>query len=234
MKQLIVTILVLFLSFQLGYAQMIDDNTIIKDESGKKIEVSKLMDLMKTGEWALEGVKDADGNLEYVQLRKASNDQKRKMAEMPKETDPTDLIGKKAPKFSVKDINGNMISSQEIEGKVLVLNFWFIACSPCVAEIPELNKVYQKYKDNSNVVFASITFDGQEQVKSFLKKRPINYPVIPDARNISNLFNISSFPTNIVIDKEGNYSDYLIGGSSHIGEEISASIENALKSKKKQ
>jgi len=56
-------------------------------------------------------------------------------------------------------------------------NFWFIACKPCIAEIPELNEIHDKYKNNKDVVFASITFDKKDKVEKFLKNTPIKYAV---------------------------------------------------------
>lgn len=206
----------------------IDENTIIKDTSGKKVELSELMDMMNSGEWGMDPVNDSEGKLLYLQLRKASDGEKMKMKEMPMGHNDSDLIGKQAPDFKITDINGNEISTKDAKGKVIVLNFWFIACKPCVAEIPDLNKVYEKYKTDPNVVFASITFDNLDQVKSFLQQNPIAYPIVADGKEMANLFKISGYPTNIVIDKNGNYFDYLMGGHPQIGSQISNSIKKAL------
>ncbi len=144
----------------------------------------------------------------------------------------SDLIGKRAPDFRMKDINGNLISSKNTKGKIVVFNFWFAACKPCIKEIPELNEVYEKYKADTNVVFASITFDKLDRVNTFLKKHPIQYPVVADAKDICDVFKTTGYPTNIVIDKRGNYFEYITGGFSQIGHQISSSIQNALDNKK--
>lgn len=128
----------------------------------------------------------------------------------------------------MKDSKGNHISSENTKGKVVVLNFWLAACKPCIAEIPELNEVYEKYKNDTNVVFVSITFEKQEKVETFLTKHPIKYPVVSDSKEMCELFKISGYPTNIVIDKNGNYYDYISGGFTQIGHQISNSIQNAL------
>jgi thiol-disulfide isomerase/thioredoxin len=199
MKQIVFIILsVLFISLQYCYSQeipedaiMIDENTIIKDESGNKVEMFKLMELMNSGEWSMDPVNDKEGKLLYMQLRKATEEEKKMMLEMPMQGNGSDLIGKKAPDFKMIDINGNTISSENTKGKVIVLNFWFTACKPCISEIPELNEVYEKYKKDTNMVFASITFDKQDKVNSFLKKFPIKYPVVSDAKEICDLFKIA-------------------------------------------
>ena len=78
------------------------------------------------------------------------------------------------------------------------------------------------------MVFASITFEKQANVKSFLEKHPLQYPIVSDAKDICNLFEVSGYPTNIVIDKNGHYYDLIMGGYPHIDEHITTSIENAM------
>jgi len=239
MKQIVFIILsVLFISLQSCYSQeipdgaiMIDENTIIKDESGKRVEMVKFMELMNSGEWTMDPVNDSEGKLQYMQLRKATEEEKKMMTQMPIQENSSDLIGKSAPDFKMIDINGNTILSKNIKGKVVVLNFWFTSCKPCISEIPELNAVYEKYKKDTNVVFASITFNKREEVNKFLKKHTIKYPVISDARDACELFKVTGYPTNIVIDKNGNYFDYISGGFPQIGHQISNSIQDALDNK---
>ena len=81
------------------------------------------------------------------------------------------------------------------------------------------------------MVFASITFNNRDEVNSFLKKYPIKYPVVSNAKEICDLFKATGYPTNIVIDKNGNYFDYISGGFPQIGHQISNSIQNALNNK---
>ena len=240
MKQILfIMITVLLISMQYVYSQeipegaiMLDENTIIKDEVGNKVEMFKLMELMNSGEWTMNPVNDSEGKLQYMQLRKATEEEKKMMAQMPMQENSSELIGKSAPDFMMTDINGKTISSENTKGKVVVLNFWFTSCKPCVSEIPELNEVYEKYKKDTNVIFTSITFDKQDKVNSFLKKYPIKYPVVSDAKEICDLFKITGYPTNIVIDKNGKYFDYISGGFPQIGHHISNSIQNALENNK--
>lgn len=154
------------------------------------------------------------------------------MTQMSMQENSYDLIGENVPNFKMTDINGNIISSENTKGKVVVLNFWFTDCKPCISEIPELNEVYEKYKKNTNVIFASVTFDKKDKVNLFLKEHPIKYPVVTDARKICDLFKTIGYPTNIVIDKKGKYFDYTSGGFPQIGNQISNSIQNALEEKK--
>ena len=240
MKQIFfIGLTILFCSIRHGYGQntpenpsMLNENTIIKDESGNIVEMFKLMELMNSGDMTLEPIKNIEGTLQYLQLRKATEEEKKMMAKMPLPGINDNLIGQKVPDFKMKDINGNIISSEMTKGKVVVLNFWFTTCKPCVYEIPELNKVYEKYKTDANVVFASITFDKLERVNLFLKNHPLKYPVVSDAKEICDLFRTTGYPTNLIVDKGGNYYSYISGVYPTVGHHISSSIQNALDGKK--
>ena len=60
--------------------------------------------------------------------------------------------GKALPAIDYKDLDGNMYTQQTIKGKILVLNFWFIGCTTCVAEMPDLNKLVDQYKSRRDVL----------------------------------------------------------------------------------
>ena len=100
--------------------------------------------------------------------------------------DLTDTNKCKSPYFELEDVNYKKIKQTDLIGKVVVLNFWSPACGPCVAEIPELNKVVRKYKFE-NVRFIGITpfnqwgktMDKYKEFKEYLKKKEFLYTVCP-------------------------------------------------------
>jgi len=136
------------------------------------------------------------------------------------------MLDKPAPDFELKDLQGNSWSLQELRGKVVVLNFWFTSCAPCIQEMPELNKLVQSYK-SKEVVFLAMTFNDTKQVNTFLQKNTFSYTILPDSREVNNKYQVSSYPTSIVIDKEGNVKK-IMGSSPKIREDLEATI-NALK-----
>lgn len=232
-RLLVILILIINITVQNIEAQSIkiDNTTIIKDADGKKIDVDTFSKMMQSENWTISQQKDSDGN-NYIQLEKASPETKKRMKElMTKQLRRSNLKGKPAVPFEMTDMEGNTITTESTKGKVVVLNFWFIACKPCIAEIPELNEVHEKYKDNKDVVFASITFDKKDKVEKFLKNTPIHYPVVPYQRITISRFGVSSYPTNIVIGKDGKILDSMTGGFSGIGKQIEKAIETALKGK---
>jgi peroxiredoxin len=136
-------------------------------------------------------------------------------------------IGTPAINFEISDLNGNMFKLAELRGKVVVLNFWFIGCKPCVLEMPDLNGLKAKY-NTADIVFAGITFDNINQVKTFLKKTPFNYTILTNAKEICKKWGVSAFPTNIIIDKQGIVRFEKIGLSKNIQSDLDASIKSLL------
>jgi thiol-disulfide isomerase/thioredoxin len=116
----------------------------------------------------------------------------------------TRLEGTPLPAFSFTDINGKQYSNQSLMGKYVVINCWFISCSPCVKEIPELNQLVKKYKNNQNIVFLAIGFDGKQEITDFNKEKKFAYNLVYDGKNyLQNNVGIASYPTHIFIDKAG-------------------------------
>lgn len=235
MKQLFYTLLIcLLFTVNVSYAQdggqiQIDEKTIIKNEKGEIISLTSFMKMMPTGDWSITQKKDKDGKM-YIQLKKSNAEEKAMMLKMMSGSKGEESrVGKKAPDFQFTDINGNIISSENTKGKIVVLNFWFTTCKPCINEIPELNEVYAKYKDNKDIVFASISFEKQDKVERFLKKKPINYPVVANSKVEIGKFAFNGYPTNVVIGKDGKYAEFITGGFPGIGEHIDTSITEALK-----
>lgn len=113
-----------------------------------------------------------------------------------------EMLNNPAPEFELKDLEGKTWSLKKLRGKIVILNFWFTSCAPCIKEIPELNKLVDEYK-NKNVVFLGLTYNTPQHVENFLKKRAFNYIQLPNAGEINNKYSIFYFPTSFVIDKNG-------------------------------
>lgn len=135
------------------------------------------------------------------------------------------MLNKPAPDFGLKDLQGNRWSLKELRGKIVVLNFWFTSCAPCIQEMPDLNQLVQSY-ESKNVVFLGLTYNDAKQVNTFLQKRSFSYTLLPDSREVDNKYQVSSWPTSIVIDKDGNVKK-IVGSSPKIREELDTVI-NAL------
>lgn len=136
-----------------------------------------------------------------------------------------------APSFRKTALDGQVFDTGELKGKVVVLNLWFIACPPCVAEIPELNRLAEEFKD---VTFLGLALDSKDDLEKFLKDTPFRYHIIPDAGDVvlSSFrsgdgpgFSVA-FPLHVVIDKTGKV--VFKGGSKTVGD-LKTAIEKAVK-----
>jgi peroxiredoxin len=111
--------------------------------------------------------------------------------------------GMRAPEFTVRTVDGKTISYDDLKGKVVVLNLWFIGCPVCRAIKPELNELRARFNGNPDVVFLAMTADPIGEVKRYLGKEQFNYIQAADAGGAMKLFAFSGYPKNIIIGKTG-------------------------------
>ena len=115
-----------------------------------------------------------------------------------------EMEGKPFPKFSFKDLDGNLVSNESMKGKIIVIKCWYIHCAACIKEFPDVNQQVEKYKDRKDIVFLSLAEDTPEQLKVFLARKPLSYSVIPNMKIYMNeTLNLNAFPTHFILNKEG-------------------------------
>lgn len=154
----------------------------------------------------------------------------KEIARTARKTVLKDKLGEEFPHFEVRDIKGNAYSKAALEGKVVVVNFWFIGCAPCEMERPELNDIYLTYKDHPEVVFISFARNQQEQLRKFLARKEFLYPVVPLDEELIRKFEINGYPQNQLIGKDGRYFFNSKAAGIGSGIIIRRAIEEALKS----
>ncbi|MCP4374360.1 MAG: TlpA family protein disulfide reductase [Deltaproteobacteria bacterium] len=121
--------------------------------------------------------------------------------------------GMPAPNFTLPDINGKMVSLTDYRGKVVFLNIWATWCSPCVEEMPSMEKLYQELKGESFEILAvSIDVSGAKAVLPFMKKHKLSFPALLDTKGaIKNLYQTTGIPESFIIDKNGINEKKIIG-----------------------
>ncbi len=106
--------------------------------------------------------------------------------------------------FTVTDLDGKTHTSSDWRGKVVLVNFWATWCPPCLAEIPALVALQEKYRDELLIVGISEDQADVEFVKTFGAERNINYPLVMSTPELRELFpGILALPTTFVLDREG-------------------------------
>jgi peroxiredoxin len=105
--------------------------------------------------------------------------------------------------FTLTDLQGKPWHLKELNGKVVLVNFWATWCPPCRKEMPDLEALYEKYKDRGLVVL-SISDEESAKVAPFIAERKISYPILLDpGRKVNELFQIEGIPKTFVYDREG-------------------------------
>lgn len=122
-----------------------------------------------------------------------------------------------APSWTLKDVDGKLVSSDQFKGKVIVVDFWATWCGPCRVEIPGYIELQKKYGDDLAIVGVSVDAppSGARKVKDFVAKNGINYTVVMSNDEVLEAFGgaegISAIPTTFIIDREGKIRDRKVG-----------------------
>ena len=123
--------------------------------------------------------------------------------------EPADLgdtaprIGKPLADFTLPDLQGHAVQLAALRGKVVFVNVWATWCPPCRKEMPDLQALYDKYKDQGFVVLA-ISDEEMAKVAPFIGQRGISYPVLLDpGRKVNEEFMVEGIPKSFVYDREG-------------------------------
>lgn len=120
-----------------------------------------------------------------------------------KESDPASVVvGNRAPDFALMSIDGTTVNSSSLQGEVVILNFWATWCSPCQAEIPELNQIAATSR--AKVVGIALDENGVEAIEPFVKQHAINYPVLIGDQELFGRFNGVGIPYTLLLDRQQN------------------------------
>jgi peroxiredoxin len=105
--------------------------------------------------------------------------------------------------FTLTELGGKTWTLKEQRGKVVVLNFWATWCPPCRKEMPDLETLYQQFKDQGLVILA-ISDEDAGKVRPFIAQQKVTYPILLDpGRKVSELFQIEGIPKTFVYDRTG-------------------------------
>jgi thiol-disulfide isomerase/thioredoxin len=118
-----------------------------------------------------------------------------------------DVVGEEtltsAPAFTLPDLDGKQMKSAELKGQVVVLDFWATWCGPCLAELPTFNRIHEKYAGRGvKVVGIAVQSGWSEDVKPYLEKYGIKYPILIGDDDIVEKYGVFGFPTTYILNKE--------------------------------
>ena len=121
-----------------------------------------------------------------------------------------------APDFTLHAMGGSNLRLKEQRGRVVMVNFWATWCGPCRQEMPQLNRLYEKYKSSGFVLLGVNVDDDVAKAAELAAKLGVTFPVLLDTeKTVSKLYDVSTMPSTVIIDRDGKvryvHKGYLTG-----------------------
>lgn len=133
-------------------------------------------------------------------------------------------VNSRAPDFTLTDLDGNQVRLRDFRGQVVFLNFWATWCPPCRAEMPEIEAVYQQYRDQGVVVIGIDLRESPEVVRRFVEEGGYSWTFVIDTTGEVGLaYRINAIPASYFIDADG------IIRAVHAGAMTRGGMESRLK-----
>lgn len=135
---------------------------------------------------------------------------------------PKDTI---APAWSFPSLTDQVVSLESLKGKIVLIDFFYKSCFPCMQALPALQSLHEKYKDKGLVVIGLDPYDDKEDdLAAFLAKRDVDYTILYATKEIANAYRVSGYPTIYLISKDGRILDAQVG----YGEGVEAKLEEII------
>jgi thiol-disulfide isomerase/thioredoxin len=131
--------------------------------------------------------------------------------------------------FSLPLLQGGRTELSAYQGKIVLLNFWATWCPPCRAEMPSMETLYKRFKDQGLEILAVDCAEEKTVVERFMQNSKYSYPVLLDADGtVSNLYGIEALPTTFILNREGKIIARIVGSLRWNDPKIITAIEAAL------
>ena len=131
-----------------------------------------------------------------------------------------------APDFTLRTLNGGPnLRLAEQRGRVVMVNFWATWCGPCRQEMPQLDRLYQKYKSSGFVLLGVNVDEDARKASDVAAKLGVTFPVLLDTdKAVSKLYDLSTMPSTVIIDRDGKvryfHRGYLAGYEDNYDKQI--------------
>jgi thiol-disulfide isomerase/thioredoxin len=136
---------------------------------------------------------------------------------------------KPLPALKLQDFDGKSISSDQFKGHIIVLDFWATWCGPCIAEIPSLNRLQEKYASKGvKVVGVALASGEADEVKPFVGKNKMKYTVLMGDDDQVYDLNVLAFPTTYLVTRDMKVFRKYLGAGPRKEAELEADIQKLL------
>jgi thiol-disulfide isomerase/thioredoxin len=128
-----------------------------------------------------------------------------------------------------EQLDGQKFEFSKTRGKVVFLNLWATWCPPCVAEMPAIQELYDRYKDNAQVMFLMVSNEDKTKVEAFIKKKGYTFPVYINHYRLPEVFQSNSIPVTFVVSKTGEIVINQVGAANWSGSKMQEVMDNLIK-----
>jgi peroxiredoxin len=114
------------------------------------------------------------------------------------------VAGQEAPDFTLKSGSGKNLRLRELRGEVVLVNFWATWCGPCRQEMPQLNRLYDQYRQAGFTLLGVNIDDSPEAARVLMRKLGVKFPVLFDTdKRVSRRYDVDAMPATLLIDRDG-------------------------------
>jgi len=110
-----------------------------------------------------------------------------------------------APNFTLDTMGGGEMSLADLTGQVVMINFWATWCGPCRQEMPQLEALFQRYKDLGFTILGVNVEEDASGAGRFLGATPVSFPILLDPKSeVSERYQVVAMPSTVIVDRAGN------------------------------
>lgn len=137
--------------------------------------------------------------------------------------------GTEAPDWTLYDTDDKKASLSQLKGKIVLLDFFFVGCGPCMQALTPLDKFYEKYQNKDFVILSISDRDSKKLVAELKKAQRIKNQMYPNGGDAAKLYHVSAAPTFYLIDKNGKIANVILGYYDDFEKKMTVAIDNLLK-----
>lgn len=197
--------------------------SILKDENGRRmwlITGVTLSEKAKTYAIPVSQVDDAD-----YWLRQAGQTETFMQIRAEATAGTALKAGDRIGAFEVEDITGRTWTDRSVQGRPLVLNFWYTGCAPCIREMPELSTWVDACPD---VNFLAVTWNTADEIRPIIERQGFRFVQVAGDKSLWKMFGVQQTPTTVVIDRDGVVRKVVLGTNQQKRDELLECVKGLM------